>query len=155
MPSRASLKPPTLEPLGDEGMVIVFGEAMDDAVNLRAVTAADAVRTQAWPWVLDVVPSFAAVAVHYVPPLVQTAPGQTPAQAVEEALRALLAAALGAGAGAGAAASSFLPQPASRAAAASEESPASLIKVRLERPDMSSPVKEAGCRQQGGQRRDY
>lgn len=99
MPSRASLKPPTLEPLGDEGMVIVFGEAMDDAVNLRAVAAADAVRAQAWPWVLDVVPSFAAVAVHYVPPLVQTAPGQTPAQAVEEALRELLAAAPGAGAG--------------------------------------------------------
>src|SRR5699024_4168595 len=56
-----------LVPLGDAAVTIVLGHAIELATNERVHAVAAAVRAAALPWVVDVVPAYASVAVHYDP----------------------------------------------------------------------------------------
>lgn len=54
-------------PLGDSAILLVLGDGIDLATSARVHAVAAAVGGAALPWVLDVVPAYAAVAVHYEP----------------------------------------------------------------------------------------
>ncbi|MHB1225059.1 MAG: 5-oxoprolinase subunit PxpB [Gemmatimonadaceae bacterium] len=60
-------QPLSLVPLGDSAVLLVLGDGIDLATSARVHAVAAAVGAAALPWVLDVVPSYAAVAVHYEP----------------------------------------------------------------------------------------
>jgi inhibitor of KinA len=52
-------------PLGDSAMVVEFGTSIDERVNEKVIALSEYVRAQAWPHVLDVVPSYCAVVLHF------------------------------------------------------------------------------------------
>ncbi|MEI2416251.1 5-oxoprolinase subunit PxpB [Orrella sp. JC864] len=52
---------------GDRCLVVSFGQAIDPAVGERCLALSALLRKARLPGVIDVVPSFAAVAVHYAP----------------------------------------------------------------------------------------
>ncbi|WP_256988581.1 5-oxoprolinase subunit PxpB [Bordetella genomosp. 9] len=52
---------------GDRCLLIVLGDAIDASIGRRCLAVARLLRDAALPGVTDVVPSFAAVAVHYAP----------------------------------------------------------------------------------------
>ena len=54
-----------LTPLGDSAFVLVCGDEPDDSTLVRVGAVAEALRHAALPGVLDVVPAFANVTVHY------------------------------------------------------------------------------------------
>ena len=57
-----------LVPAGDAALVVAFEPpAIDPGVNARAIALADAMSAQAWPGVLDIVPAYCSVTVHYPP----------------------------------------------------------------------------------------
>ena len=58
-----------LLPLGDAALTVEFGNEIDPSLNARVVAFAEAVHTQSWPGVLDVVPTYCSVTIH-VDPLV-------------------------------------------------------------------------------------
>ncbi len=72
-----------LLPLGDAALTVEFGRAIDPLLSARVLAFAGAVRAQAWPGVLDVVPTYAAATVH-VDPL------RLPVEALMERVRGLL-----------------------------------------------------------------
>ena len=56
-----------LHPQGDRCLIVVFGDTIDPAIGNRCLALSNALRAARLPGVTDVVPSFAAVAVHYAP----------------------------------------------------------------------------------------
>jgi KipI family sensor histidine kinase inhibitor len=56
-----------IETLGDRALLLRFGDAIDVELNLRVHAAARALRSANLPGVLDIVPAYASVAVHYEP----------------------------------------------------------------------------------------
>ena len=58
---------PRLAPLGDGAVMLSLGDRVDRALNERVHQVAAAIRAAGLPWVHDVVPAYAAVAVHYDP----------------------------------------------------------------------------------------
>ena len=56
----------TLAPLGDSALVVSWSEELDDAVLGRVSALADTIVRAAIPGVVDVVPAFATVTVHFV-----------------------------------------------------------------------------------------
>lgn len=54
-------------PLGDSAVTLVLGREMHRPTNALVHAAAAAIRGAALPWVLDVVPAYASLAVHYEP----------------------------------------------------------------------------------------
>ncbi len=56
---------PRILPLGDSAMLAEFATTVDMAVNARIQQVAARIRDRAPPWVRDVVPSMAAIAVHF------------------------------------------------------------------------------------------
>jgi allophanate hydrolase subunit 1 len=58
---------PTLHPLGDAALVLVFGERIDPAINARVLAAWRAIHALRLPGVRDVVPAYASVTVHIDP----------------------------------------------------------------------------------------
>jgi KipI family sensor histidine kinase inhibitor len=58
---------PTLHPLGDAALVLVFGERIDPAINARVLAAWRAIRALRLPGVRDVVPAYASITVHIDP----------------------------------------------------------------------------------------
>ncbi|ANN68864.1 5-oxoprolinase subunit PxpB [Bordetella bronchialis] len=56
-----------IHPQGDRCLLVVFGDAIDEAVGRRCLAVSRLLRDAALPGVTDVVPSFVAVAVHYAP----------------------------------------------------------------------------------------
>lgn len=56
---------PRILPLGDSAMLAEFSTTVDMAVNARIQQVASRIREKAPPWVRDVVPSMAAIAVHF------------------------------------------------------------------------------------------
>jgi inhibitor of KinA len=57
----------TLAPLGDTAVTLTFGEGISEALSTRVVRAAAAIRDAGIAGVTDVVPSYAALVVHYRP----------------------------------------------------------------------------------------
>lgn len=66
-PDRAEPAAWRIHPQGDRCLVIVFGDAIDAGVGRTCLAVARLLREACLPGVTDVVPSFAAVAVHYAP----------------------------------------------------------------------------------------
>ncbi|HEU4662972.1 MAG TPA: 5-oxoprolinase subunit PxpB [Dokdonella sp.] len=66
------MTPPTpppfeVEALGESALLLRFGERIDAATNARVLAAAEALRAAALPGVVDVVPAYASLALHYEP----------------------------------------------------------------------------------------
>jgi KipI family sensor histidine kinase inhibitor len=58
---------PVLRVLGDAGLVLVFGDRIDAAVNARVLAVREALRAAAMPGVLDIVPAYATLTVLFDP----------------------------------------------------------------------------------------
>jgi KipI family sensor histidine kinase inhibitor len=56
-----------LLPLGDSAVTVEFGDEIDPAVNARVVAYANTVANQGWTGVLDIVPTYRSVTVHFDP----------------------------------------------------------------------------------------
>jgi KipI family sensor histidine kinase inhibitor len=69
--------------LGDRAVLVEFGDVIDEAVNRRALRFAAGLAARAVPGIRDIVPAYAAVAVHFDPL-------RTRAEHVIQALEALL-----------------------------------------------------------------
>lgn len=59
------LESPELRPLGDSAILITLGDAVERELNRRVHTCADAIRSAGLAGVIDVVPAYASLAVHY------------------------------------------------------------------------------------------
>ncbi|HEX7157264.1 MAG TPA: 5-oxoprolinase subunit PxpB [Burkholderiaceae bacterium] len=55
----------SVAPMGDSAVVVELGTAIDEGVNERVIALGEHIRRQAWPHVLDVVPSYCAVVLHF------------------------------------------------------------------------------------------
>lgn len=59
------IRSPKLVSLGDGAILVTLGDAVEREVNRRVHACADAIRTAGLAGVIDVVPAFASLAVHY------------------------------------------------------------------------------------------
>jgi inhibitor of KinA len=73
----------SIEPQGDRCLIVVLGDRIDPQLNRRAHAIAENLLGAALAGVLDVVPAFSTVAVHYRPEAVQRADGEAPWRALE------------------------------------------------------------------------
>ncbi len=80
----------TIEPLGDQALVIALGTAIDPAVNRRVCALALRIHAARLPAVVDVVPSFTAVTVHYRTEAASPVDGELPYDAMLARLRPLV-----------------------------------------------------------------
>lgn len=76
------LPDPRLIPMGDRALVIEFGDRLDPGLNARIAAAAQHLRTSPPPGVLDIVPAYTTLALHYDPALIGA--GTTPYEALSE-----------------------------------------------------------------------
>lgn len=56
---------PRLRPLGDAAWIVEFGSAIDEATHERVMGFADALARASWPGVVECVPAYTTVAVHW------------------------------------------------------------------------------------------
>ena len=56
---------PAFEPLAEDALLLRFGEAIDAADNARALQLASRLREQHFPWLRDLVPAYASLAVFF------------------------------------------------------------------------------------------
>lgn len=54
-------------PLGDSGVTIEFGNEIDPEINARAIAFAKTVAGQHWSGILDIVPTYRSVTIHFDP----------------------------------------------------------------------------------------
>lgn len=59
------MNPPAFEPLADDALLLRFGDAMDAAANAEALRLAGRLRQQHFPWLRDLVPAYASLAVFF------------------------------------------------------------------------------------------
>ena len=72
-----------LLPLGDAALLVRFGDAIDDAISARVLAAAAHLSADPLPGVLEIVPAYATLAVHYDPAAVAALhPGESPRNTV-------------------------------------------------------------------------
>ncbi|HEY4066565.1 MAG TPA: 5-oxoprolinase subunit PxpB [Burkholderiaceae bacterium] len=79
-----------IEALGDQAVVIAFGDEIDPEINRRVCALAERIRAARLPAVFDVVPSFTAVGVHYLADGVPLRRDETPFDALVRLLRPLI-----------------------------------------------------------------
>jgi len=79
---------PHLIPMGDRALVIEFGDRLDPELSSRIAAAAQHLRASPPPGVLDIVPAYTTLALHYDPAVVGA--GTTPYEALIEQLEAWL-----------------------------------------------------------------
>jgi KipI family sensor histidine kinase inhibitor len=60
-------RPPAIEPLGDRALVVRFADRIDAATNARVHAAAERLRALSLAGVVDIVPAYASLTVHYAP----------------------------------------------------------------------------------------
>lgn len=58
---------PAVEPLGDAAVLVRFGDRIDGELNGRVHALAEALRARGLPWLLDLVPAYASLGVHFDP----------------------------------------------------------------------------------------
>jgi len=85
---------PRIEASGDQCLLVEFGTVIDIEINRRACAFARRLEAAALPGVLDVVPSFTGVGVHYRAAAILREGDETPFVALSRAVQALLAAPL-------------------------------------------------------------
>ena len=80
-----TIRPPDavlrVEPLGDRALLVVFGEGIDASVNDRVHGLVSILRESGLPGVLDLVPAYATLTVHYDPSS-WARPGTLPHEAI-------------------------------------------------------------------------
>lgn len=59
--------PPRITPLGDRALTITFGSTIDDATHRRVRAATARLRDRPPPGLVDLVPAFASITLHYAP----------------------------------------------------------------------------------------
>lgn len=64
MPNNVRPDTPSIERLGDGALLVRFGDRIDATINRRVHACAQALRTQAPGWLLDLTPAYASLAVH-------------------------------------------------------------------------------------------
>ncbi len=77
-----------LLPMGDRALVIEFGERLDPELSARIAAAAQHLRASPPPGVLDIVPAYTTLALHYDPAVIGA--GTTPYEALIEQIEAWL-----------------------------------------------------------------
>ena len=80
-----------IEPQGDRCLIVDLGDRIDAELNRQARAIAENLIGAALSGVLDVVPAFSTVAVHYRPEALERAQGETPWRAVERQIAAIVA----------------------------------------------------------------
>jgi len=73
---------PRLIPMGDRALVIEFGDRLDPELSARIAAAAQHLRASPPPGVLDIVPAYTTLALHYDPAIIGA--GDTPDDALIE-----------------------------------------------------------------------
>ncbi len=89
-PPRAQPPAFDVEPLGESALLLRFGERIDAASNTRVHAAAGALRAAALSGLVDIVPAYASLALHYLP-AAWSAGGGTPWRRFADAVRDALA----------------------------------------------------------------
>jgi KipI family sensor histidine kinase inhibitor len=79
-----------IEPLGDQALVIDLGDTVDPEVNRRVCALALRIQTARLEAVVDIVPSFTTVAVHYLAADVRSEHGETPHDTLVRRLQPLI-----------------------------------------------------------------
>ncbi|HEV8645385.1 MAG TPA: 5-oxoprolinase subunit PxpB [Burkholderiales bacterium] len=79
---------PRLIPMGDRALVIEFGDRLDPELSARIAAAAQHLRASPPPGVLDIVPAYTTLALHYDPAVIGA--GTTPYEALIEQIGAWL-----------------------------------------------------------------
>jgi inhibitor of KinA len=77
-------------PLGDRAILVEFGSAIDEETRLLVRASFEQLSSRSLAGLLEVVPGFASIAVHYDPARVARAGGATPYAAISEAVEQLL-----------------------------------------------------------------
>jgi KipI family sensor histidine kinase inhibitor len=80
----------SIEPLGESALLIRLGEGLDVATNARVHAAANALHAAGLPGVVDIVPAYATLAIHFDPLAWVDASGGAPLSHVVSAVRAIL-----------------------------------------------------------------
>ena len=80
----------SIEPLGESALLIRIGEGLDVATNARVHAAANALHAAGLPGVVDIVPAYATLAIHFDPLAWVDANGGPPLSHVVSAVRAIL-----------------------------------------------------------------
>ncbi|HEY0230610.1 MAG TPA: 5-oxoprolinase subunit PxpB [Dokdonella sp.] len=80
-----------IEPLGESVLLLRFGDTIDAALNARVLAAADTLRRVELPGLLDLVPAYATLALHYDTAFWVGRNGDTAWQHLAGALRAVFA----------------------------------------------------------------
>jgi KipI family sensor histidine kinase inhibitor len=83
----------TIEPLGDNALLIRLGEHIDAAINERALALAASLRVAALPGVHDIAPAYASVCVRFDPRAWTGAGGRSPFENLAVRIRPLVDAA--------------------------------------------------------------
>jgi inhibitor of KinA len=82
----------TVRPLGDRCLIVELGQRVDPEVNARVRMLAARLLAEAWGGVVDVVPAFTTVAIHYRPEAFEgPSPQRLPYQHLAARLEAMLA----------------------------------------------------------------
>lgn len=78
------LPTPRLFPMGDQALVVEFGDRIDAALSLRIASLAAQLRESRLPGVTDIVPAYTTLALHYDPAALGA--GASPYEALAEAV---------------------------------------------------------------------
>ncbi|MBX6364776.1 MAG: 5-oxoprolinase subunit PxpB [Gemmatimonadetes bacterium] len=79
-----------IEPLGDRALLVQLGSSIDEATHRLVRAACAALERRRIPGVIELVPAFTSVGVHYEPGLVRRAPTESPHEALRRELEAAL-----------------------------------------------------------------
>lgn len=84
-----------IEPLGETMLLLRFGDSVDAAINARVHAAAETLSRVELPGLVDVIPAYATLALHYDAPFWAGRDGDPPWRHLAGALRAVFASAPG------------------------------------------------------------
>ena len=81
----------SIEPLGESALLLRFGEGLDAATNARVHAASAALQAAHLPGIVDIVPAYATLALHYDPALWTSDDGSAPWRHIADAVRTVFA----------------------------------------------------------------
>jgi len=87
--SRESAPDVVIEPLGDSALLLRFGAGLDAVANARVHAALHTLHAAGLPGVVDLVPAYATLALHYRPEVWTDANGRVPWRNVAAAVRVI------------------------------------------------------------------
>jgi KipI family sensor histidine kinase inhibitor len=78
-----------IEPLGESALLLRFGDGLDASVNARVHAASSALHAAHLPGIVDIVPAFATLALHYEPSSWIDTHGESSSRNIATAVRAV------------------------------------------------------------------